>query len=398
MRIKKMPRLLGWASLCLMLALCCAPVRAQRRGGKRPPAPVKKPIELIARVEPDTSLEEGGFKANFPDVPRRSVSRNETGLGSPDIIEYTLDWGEVQYLVDFQDYQVSITDPSQLKASYDKQSQFMRNNPVFKIVRERDVTLDGRPGREVVVELEGNIFWMRRFIFNQRNYKVEFVVAKDGKDTASIVNKWEKKATEFLDSFKVVKLPPPPATPLTLDVKSLPANFWGKVNDSTYTNEFFGFSLSIPPSWHVMRETDGELVISGRSETSRKPVESGVDSVVTIFGLTRLPFGEVNNASFLFLAEKLPSASITADEYARAGHHLASVTMPDVILHEIHPIKLGGTDFATFTVEMKRSELLIKQKVYMTTRKGFGLSLIIGYADEKELPTLNGIIESLKFQ
>jgi hypothetical protein len=34
----------------------------------------------------------------------------------------------------------------------------------------------------------------------------------------------------------------------------------------------------------------------------------------------------------------------------------------------------------------------------MTVRKGFGLSLIIAYADEKELTTLDGIIQSLKFQ
>jgi hypothetical protein len=393
--MKKMKRLLSLASLSLAFILCCCcPLLAQRKGQRRASRSPDKKLVLVARIDADFHDEAGGFTAHFPNVPHKHVTKGQGPNEPQEKVMYSLIEDDVEYLASFGDYVFAITTPADIKRGYDEMSQALQSRATFKFMNQRDVSLDGRQGREIVFELEGNVCWMRRFFVNQRDYLIGYFVRTKGQDAALVSKQWAQRANAFLDSFKITKLPLPlaanaPPPPAPFDVKSLPANFFGKVNDATYTNEFFGFSLSLPDGWLLLdREKVNEIMNAG----------TGDEDVQMLLSITKSPIGTPQNASLMAVTEKAPSNDFTPEQSARAGQLLVTRNMPYVTQHEIHPIKVDGVDFVTYNTEVKKGDILARQKFYVTVRNGFTLSFILTYTEEKDLAILDGFIQSVKFK
>jgi hypothetical protein len=204
------------ACLFLALAAVCHPARAQKRGAGRNQTPdVRAPI-VVVNADVLVKAEEEGFEAVFPGVPERRLIKGDPAVEKPDSVQYDLHTKGEFYSARSADYNFTVTDPAKLKVVYElvRQAYFDRarqeqGTPEAVLLGEKDVFLDGRPGKEWVISWNKRVIWLRSFWIQQRLYQLFYTTPAGRQSLAATIKQKEAKAAEFFDSFKVTKLPPP---------------------------------------------------------------------------------------------------------------------------------------------------------------------------------------------
>ena len=178
----------------------------------------------------------------------------------------------------------------------------------------------------------------------------------------------------------------------------------GLLNGTTYTNNFFGLSLSIPREWIVVSAQQHDKVITRSKELANKldgeaksEITESIDRSTLLMSLTKLPEGEPNNAAFMLIAERLPSPTMkTGADVLRSLVNLSpganfKVEMPSGIWTE----NIGGAEFGVATIKATMPNGSFMQRVYITTKKGYALEFFLTYLDAADLPVSDAIMRSV---
>jgi hypothetical protein len=178
----------------------------------------------------------------------------------------------------------------------------------------------------------------------------------------------------------------------------------GQLDGENYNNNFFGLSLSVPGKWVVVsaqrRETMTEelkRVITG-DQKKQEQIDDSIQRSFVLLSLTKLPAGEPGNASFMLIAERLPSPSVKngADVIGLMKKAFTGTNFNVEFQGEVRTEIIGGADFAVATVKTTSPNGTFMQKIYVTTKNGYALELFYTYLDEADLATLDSIIKSVK--
>src|SRR5882724_11262998 len=106
---------------------------------------------------------------------------------------------------------------------------------------------------------------------------------------------------------------PPPVPAPTVEAKSVDL---GQLDGENYSNDFFGFSLSVPAKWVVVsaarRETLTATLRSNVTGDQKKQdqLDDSIQRSFVLLTLSKLPLGEPGNAAVMLVAERLPLPSI----------------------------------------------------------------------------------------
>jgi len=202
-------------------------------------------------------------------------------------------------------------------------------------------------------------------------------------------------ANAFAQSGTTVN--PPPA----IEAKNLDR---GQLNDVNYNNDFFGLSLSVPSTWIVLSaertkaivEETGKVVTA--DQTKKKQIDASMERSTLLLSLTKVPAGQPNNASFMLIAERVPSPSVkTGVDVVELMKKTFTGTNFNIEFHgETQTERIGGADFAIATVKNTSPSGTFMQKIYVTTKNGYALELFYTYTDEADLAALNSIVGTLK--
>jgi hypothetical protein len=142
---------------------------------------------------------EGGFEVALPGTPIKSEQRVKTATGQLDVTVFALEAGrDTTYVVSYSDLPADEVKPGRET----KRLNFARDGAVAnargKLRSEKKITLDGHPGRELVIETRTDVvIRMRVYAVKQRLYQV--VAMGPGAFHQS------KDAALFLDSFRLLK-------------------------------------------------------------------------------------------------------------------------------------------------------------------------------------------------
>jgi hypothetical protein len=144
------------------------------------------------------SSKEGRFSVQLPGDPKQGKQSIDTQAGKIDMHLFTYEVSkEVAYIVIFNDYPAAIVE----KANKNKMLDGARDGAVKKVKGtlrgEKKLTMNGSPGREVVVDTPQLSFRNKMFMVKNRLYQVMAVTPK-GKDSTADVMK-------FLNSFKLTQ-------------------------------------------------------------------------------------------------------------------------------------------------------------------------------------------------
>lgn len=200
--------------------------------------------------------------------------------------------------------------------------------------------------------------------------------------------------------------PPPDKTTVTPAVQTARLDP-GELNGVDYVNRFFGLSLSVPRDWVVVgaqrRAQIGEeakKMIVADTQKKEEQVAASIDRSTTLISLTKLPAGQPGNASFMLIAERIPSPAIrSGEDVLRALERLAQGTNFKVEFQGgIRTESIGGADFGVATIKNSSPHGVFMQKIYVTVKSNYGLQLFFTYLDEADLPVFEAIIKSVQLK
>ena len=185
---------------------------------------------------------------------------------------------------------------------------------------------------------------------------------------------------------------------------------FGAVEKSVYRNEYFGFSLRLPPEWSVQdREAQqrimemGGKIIAGDDKNLKALMKASELQTVQLLTAFRHPLGTPTsyNPSVMCVAERvghMPGIKQGRDYLFHTRRVLESSPMKIAFPGEVSAEKLGGREFDLMHVEMQFPGITVRQKYYASIMKGYALGCIMSYATRDEESTLDGILATLSFK
>src|SRR5215211_8115284 len=150
-------------NMILLVALLCSSVMAQTRS-----APAK---DDNASGWKEFSSAEGQFTVFLPGTPRTDIATVGTPFGQLKSHFFVLETGTFLYYISYVDNPEGPQTPEETKAALDKSRD--RALAKHRLISEKDITLDGIVGRELLVERDTGLILKRRFFYaRQRLYHV----------------------------------------------------------------------------------------------------------------------------------------------------------------------------------------------------------------------------------
>jgi hypothetical protein len=196
--------------------------------------------------------------------------------------------------------------------------------------------------------------------------------------------------------------PPPPRAPS-------PAA--GTVNGSTYTNQYFGLTLTLPAGWVVQGDAakkeiseGGKKLMGSKDPATDAQIDKAIESTLNLLTATRYardaPSGEYNSG-LMCLAEKVPPGSIgvTDEDYIAVLKNTFKYSqLPITLVKDGYTETVGGETFSVMDLSIDVSGTVVRQKYYAHIRRGYALSFILSYQTPEQLAVLSEVVKSVRLR
>lgn len=185
----------------------------------------------------------------------------------------------------------------------------------------------------------------------------------------------------------------------------------GWLEGGTYTNDFFGLSLTVPPGWvaldvaaqQAVLNAGREVIEDGATQRKKAGIEASINRThfllsVSKYDLNKPPQGF--NAMLSLVAERVPTAVIkTGEDYIAAMLRTAQGSAAQIELSgATRTERFGGVPFTVADAKLTTPSAVAAQKYYVTIRNGHALLFGYTYVDEADTKAFAGIMNSVKFK
>ncbi|MBW8034249.1 MAG: hypothetical protein FVQ79_00860 [Planctomycetes bacterium] len=176
----------------------------------------------------------------------------------------------------------------------------------------------------------------------------------------------------------------------------------GRIENGTYTNDFFKFSVSIPPGWNIAGDPTEEYLAEEGSDAvfwEGAPEGAYFINLLTVFqyppDLEKTP-----NPGFCWMAEKIEKTPepVTATKCLTAiKQYLTTSDIEASFPKGIYSVQLDKQNFEVMDVQLKTDNAIANQKYYVTIKKGYALFCIINTTETTKNAAIGKMIESANF-
>ncbi len=147
----------------------------------------------------------------------------------------------------------------------------------------------------------------------------------------------------------------------------------------------------------------GAEAITGTDENMKVAFDAAKLNIVPLFAVSKHEAGAPvdSNPNLNSLAERIhlaPGIKKGTDYLFHTRKFMEASQMKVSFPNDTTSISLGGREFGVMDVEMNMMGATLKQKHYATVMKGYALQFVITYTKDEELPTLQTILDSMKFE
>ena len=184
---------------------------------------------------------------------------------------------------------------------------------------------------------------------------------------------------------------------------------FGTINNSVYTNSYFGMTVTLPSDWSVESQeaqkrtlNTGEKIIAGEDKNLSAAMKASELRVVNLFVVSKYPKGAPvsYNPSIMAVAEDVrdsPGIKRGSDYHFHAKQLLQAGSLEVSFPKDIYTRSVGGVDFDIMEVEIHVRGIVVKQKYYATVLKGYAVSMIISFTTDTEEASLQKILDTVAF-
>jgi hypothetical protein len=184
---------------------------AQASSQEPPPPPKPAPSGTIPGgpreiiIEQEFKDDEGNFVLTMPGKPLEMSTTIETPIGKVPIKTFTANYGSISFIAMYAEYPIAIDTPEAIKGGLDAARDMMIGVSNGKLISEIEFAYKQYPGRELKAGTNSDVVRLRMYLVQQRMYLL--MVSVQG--TTDISRVESKQVGRFLDSFRLIKDPPP---------------------------------------------------------------------------------------------------------------------------------------------------------------------------------------------
>jgi hypothetical protein len=358
-----------------------------------------KTQQAVAATQPPAEFvsKEGGFRIKFPGTPKPSTSQQKLETGPAPYHQFLLTKSGVVYLVSYIDHSTVSGSAQDIKAFYEL-ARAQESAGGQKLVSEKTVSVDGVAGREFVTEDQDARLTTRQFLVGKRLYKlIAGIKRTDQAASADAI-------AAFMDSFHLLERPadrtayakdPDPEEPLG-------GGLLGSVEGGLYRNDVLSVSMKLPDGWLVIDEKQYGFA---NNRGSRTATRSGVDDAVdrsmkntaTLVAVSKYSLGTPRNASLVMGLERLRDPAMPAQAIAAGSLAALKAELPLRVTREVYTTRLGGAEFASFSVAVDLPDGVFRQNYFVTNRRGQALTITNSYVYDDDAQAMERSILSLRF-
>ncbi|HVF44182.1 MAG TPA: hypothetical protein VM936_14255 [Pyrinomonadaceae bacterium] len=204
--------------------------------------------------------------------------------------------------------------------------------------------------------------------------------------------------------------PPPPRATIQIDPQVASPLDTGKLEGGSYSNDFFGFSVTLPKGWVVLGPEENKqimdagkgLIEEGADERKKQGVEAAAARTYFLVTASKYPKGAAKpdfNAIFLCIAERIPTAVIkTGADYFSVMQRTLEGTAAKVEVSPVRVQKVGGADFTVADIRTTIGPSVAMQRFYVRVANGHALLLTYTYFDDADLKAFDDMLGTVKFK
>ncbi len=219
------------------------------------------------------SSDEEGFSVEMPGVPEIKDTQVMNEIRQIKQTEYILQTARMAYGVVIQRYGLLPEDEASVSKVLDEWESGFTESSKAKIVDSRSLKKFGREAREIRVETATHVISARVFLTDGRLYSLAVTYDAGLETIRSEEQTIHAAEAKFFDSFEQFK--PRNLREIEEALKKYPAEFFGKLNGSLYTNKYIGFSIELPEGWKFKgNEESGLLQQMGKDPSASENSES----------------------------------------------------------------------------------------------------------------------------
>ncbi len=184
----------------------------------------------------------------------------------------------------------------------------------------------------------------------------------------------------------------------------------GSLYEGTYMNDYFDFTLVVPDNWYAldkegMQEVtkQGTRMVTGKNKNLKAAVKAGEkNSLNLLMAYQHQPGTPVTfNPSIGCVAEKvshLPGIKRGRDYLQNIKKFMAMSRVKMDFSEDIEAVNLGGVEFDLLYGEADMGLLTVSQEYYASVQKGYALSFVISYVNDRQYTRLQESINSIRFE
>ena len=196
--------------------------------------------------------------------------------------------------------------------------------------------------------------------------------------------------------------------------RKIPKDFdYGTWTGTTYRNDFFGFSITIPEGWHVTGSDGMKTAIHEAQDLLGDAInQSEMEKMVKISDITTANLFLVSrysdeqameleafNPNIGLFAENLGEAGKRIDQakYVSLFRQNLTKAIPGIVFKSETNKTIGGLEFTSVQTQFTIQEILISQEHLVCLKNGFAITFVLSTLEESEKSLLDDIIATLKW-
>ena len=185
----------------------------------------------------------------------------------------------------------------------------------------------------------------------------------------------------------------------------------GTIENSVYSNKYFGLTLKLPEDWNIQDEESskeltksGYKMLAGGDENLERSLNAAAENQqLTFFLASKYPIGTpaADNPSIIGTAELVkskPGIKRGSDYLFHVKNMLEMSGIKLTIEETAKSEKIGGVEFDVIEVVLPFGNISVQQKYCTTIMKDYAISFILTYTSKEGKNSLKEILKTAKFE
>jgi hypothetical protein len=329
---------------------------------------------------------EGGFKIDFPFQPTRTVRTVKGAYGETPTVNFQALGEESGFVVAYTDLPSLLKEKVEIEAQLDGIKLRFSGLKNGRLLKESEIKIGDNFAKEYVFETDEMTIFTRGLIVGQRFFQVSFMtqtaLSKLKDSEKKIV---EARASEFLDSFAITKLP------VFVDKsKKMPEDFGVTVEGTTFKSKYLKLEMEIPENWYYLEDWDSNSVtelIKDEIDSSDSKIKESYDYSIKNTKLlliaSKEDFGSDKATALITLAvEKVPFPD-TLPEATVKYYQDTSLEKNEKVTKPVSTSVFGGRKFAW--IEYFNADDKTTNRFYAVNIDGLMFEIGISFQNQSDL-------------